>query len=553
MTNLQSNQVGIKVLPGTASASKSASRAPQDISLSFDGSTLLPLCDMAGYACFVTWAFTIGWYGNPSLIGAGAESDLFLLRLSLFAGVAVASFALLFVGGRFLRSFAHRSPWAVVPAPLVGALCASPTLVFELPFGASLVLWFLAGLGQLLFFYLWGARFRILSHRQQLYAVCGAFVVAGISLALLPFVDLVIVRWLVIALPVASAALMVCARYRFSGASEQGCVDASDDPEAAVESDDSDDSGRRHRLKGLLKKQIPFEKDRRHIVLKGLFAGLYSVSLGFATCVSLTQALYFANDVAIGFGNIVAAVFMLSVPQGRERDACNILPKLFLPVTSFCYLFIAVLWPTEGVLVCVFALFFLFSCYEILNAYTAYAYTAHDSARCLWELQSSKTGNSIGFFVGWLVAVLMPTGSDSETAGLLTVCFLMVSLAAVVDTFFFKEMKLEFHEIVVDDEPVLEVRDPKLIEALPSVRGRFSRACDELAEEYRLSPRQKEIFLLLSKGRNVQYIKDKLVLSTPTVKSHVYNIYQKMSIHSHQELLDLIEKRVSDEKRCHGE
>ena len=65
-----------------------------------------------------------------------------------------------------------------------------------------------------------------------------------------------------------------------------------------------------------------------------------------------------------------------------------------------------------------------------------------------------------------------------------------------------------------------------------------------IRDRYKLSPRQKEIFLLLAKGRNVQFIRDELVLSTPTVKSHIYNIYQKMGVHSHQELIDLVENGV---------
>ena len=114
----------------------------------------------------------------------------------------------------------------------------------------------------------------------------------------------------------------------------------------------------------------------------------------------------------------------------------------------------------------------------------------------------------------------------------------------MVDTALFKEMKLEFREVVVDNEPTLEVLDAKNYEALLQGRGRWSRACEELAEQYKLSPRQKEIFLLLAKGRNVQFIRDELVLSTPTVKSHIYNIYQKMGVHSHQELIDMVENGV---------
>ena len=92
----------------------------------------------------------------------------------------------------------------------------------------------------------------------------------------------------------------------------------------------------------------------------------------------------------------------------------------------------------------------------------------------------------------------------------------------------------------------MEVLDPKAIESVIQGKGRWSRTCDELAEQYKLSPRQKEIFLLLARGRNVQFIREELVLSTPTVKSHIYNIYQKMGVHSHQELIDLVENKVRE-------
>ena len=49
------------------------------------------------------------------------------------------------------------------------------------------------------------------------------------------------------------------------------------------------------------------------------------------------------------------------------------------------------------------------------------------------------------------------------------------------------------------------------------------------------------MFFLLSKGRNRAHIKEELVISDETVKSHVKNIYRKTDVHSQQELIDLIE------------
>jgi DNA-binding CsgD family transcriptional regulator len=64
---------------------------------------------------------------------------------------------------------------------------------------------------------------------------------------------------------------------------------------------------------------------------------------------------------------------------------------------------------------------------------------------------------------------------------------------------------------------------------------------DMIAEQYGLSFRQKEIMKLLVKGRDSKYITEHLNISRSTAKTHVYNLYRKINIHSRQELLDLIE------------
>ena len=45
----------------------------------------------------------------------------------------------------------------------------------------------------------------------------------------------------------------------------------------------------------------------------------------------------------------------------------------------------------------------------------------------------------------------------------------------------------------------------------------------------------------LAKGRNADYITEKLIISSHTAKAHIYNIYQKTGVHSRQELMDLVE------------
>lgn len=66
-------------------------------------------------------------------------------------------------------------------------------------------------------------------------------------------------------------------------------------------------------------------------------------------------------------------------------------------------------------------------------------------------------------------------------------------------------------------------------------------ACAQLAKTHGLSPRETEVFLLLARGRNAKYIQQKLFISLYTAKSHKARIFQKLGVHSTQEMLDLID------------
>lgn len=65
--------------------------------------------------------------------------------------------------------------------------------------------------------------------------------------------------------------------------------------------------------------------------------------------------------------------------------------------------------------------------------------------------------------------------------------------------------------------------------------------CAAIAERGKLTKREAEILGMLARGRNRAYIEETLVVSRNTVNSHVKHIYAKLDIHSHQELLDIVE------------
>lgn len=69
---------------------------------------------------------------------------------------------------------------------------------------------------------------------------------------------------------------------------------------------------------------------------------------------------------------------------------------------------------------------------------------------------------------------------------------------------------------------------------------------DAFAQAHRLSPREREILGLISKGRDVPYIEQELVLSKSTVKTHIRHIYEKCEVSSRQALIDLLQSHLEN-------
>lgn len=93
---------------------------------------------------------------------------------------------------------------------------------------------------------------------------------------------------------------------------------------------------------------------------------------------------------------------------------------------------------------------------------------------------------------------------------------------------------VEAVEVVASDEA-------PAVAAVPGTDQRLRMRCDELAQQASLTPREAEIFELLARGRNAQYIMDTLTITRNTAKAHIRHIYTKLGVHSQQELLSLVE------------
>lgn len=71
-------------------------------------------------------------------------------------------------------------------------------------------------------------------------------------------------------------------------------------------------------------------------------------------------------------------------------------------------------------------------------------------------------------------------------------------------------------------------------------RTRLERRCAQVAEEHRLTPREREVMELLAQGKSLSGVANELIIAEGTAKAHTRHIYEKLGINTRQELLDLL-------------
>lgn len=126
--------------------------------------------------------------------------------------------------------------------------------------------------------------------------------------------------------------------------------------------------------------------------------------------------------------------------------------------------------------------------------------------------------------------------ANPELAGLfvafIAFCFVMFN--------FMLMRRFSFDAMVAQLQPVAPVEE---VDEQDARLPRIDMRCSELVGEHSLTPREAEVLALLARGRNAAYIQESLTISRNTVKSYVARVYSKLDVHSHQELIDLVEEK----------
>lgn len=80
-------------------------------------------------------------------------------------------------------------------------------------------------------------------------------------------------------------------------------------------------------------------------------------------------------------------------------------------------------------------------------------------------------------------------------------------------------------------------------------RKELKERIEEVKEEYRLTPREKEFVELIYRGKSNKEIAEMLFLSESTVKTHIYNIFRKMGVKNRVSVICIINEETMEQSQ----
>lgn len=199
------------------------------------------------------------------------------------------------------------------------------------------------------------------------------------------------------------------------------------------------------------------------------------------------------------------------------------------------------------------------------------AWTSHNARRAFFAAILSRVIMVTGHLLGTLIVEIetsiefsLPQGGAIAPSLLVLVFIVMMLFSYRIPTLqvlFFSLPPSDFDaeespenkalQEASEDKPAKE-EAPTIEEVMTSEESWqdvHRQTCNKIASVYSLTRREVEVLYELSMGRSVSYMADRFVLSPNTVKMHVRHVYQKLDVHSKQELIDLVNEAEAQGRR----
>ena len=133
---------------------------------------------------------------------------------------------------------------------------------------------------------------------------------------------------------------------------------------------------------------------------------------------------------------------------------------------------------------------------------------------------------------------------NADIAGeskMLVATFLLVYLLTCAAFALYNALTRHKRRVAPEGATTPEAQNPVTAETSAAQQGPDKSPAELVSDAHNLSQREREVLVLIMRGRNVPAIAEELVLSRNTVQTHVRHIYEQLGVHSRQELVAYVE------------
>lgn len=459
-------------------------------------------CGFALYwACFFTMLM------RNSFMDGGIELLWyhFFLRIAFLGGGALMYLVMTLASDRLATQQGVRLQRAgVIMFSLVaitGSL-ASNSLGAPLPLAFDLIAWALAGIGLTCLFMPWIELLGAYDRRAGVFSLIGSVVLGACAYLVMNMLPFPFNIALLCISPLASLAVVVMLEH------SDAVMPAPFVP--------------RQQSRKNARIAAPFK------VMTVAYGVVLGLGIGLTTQIQGGATLYTGIACAIALGAVAGMLCLRYAAQRIQRNGAF---QILFPVLIIALIPMSFLQGLPAT-ICNLLVLGCYTLFEIIGIYLALFLASRYKASRLQLASNIQACLYLGLLAGHVIGVVATSSGVMDYAMISGAALGLVVVLAIMVTLFGigplgrAQAQAKEEEAAPDTEPS---------------QGRWKTRCQEVAQEYGLSARETEVFMLLAKGRGIEHIQGKLNISGHTVKSHVYNIYRKMGINSREELLDLVE------------
>lgn len=461
-------------------------------------------------ATSLTWLYLYAGMGAKALPSTDLEGSF--LRIFVSLGLIVF-YLLTFVSPSILSNRTKRLPCAFVLSGLLALVAiaelAQPSLLTAAP--VSYASFFLQGLCLGLAYAQMGVFLFLLPGREAALSLAAAMTVGAAGNLLLDFVAPVTNGFIL-------KVVLILAALSFLGI-------AFDDEERVQ----------------------PSEMFREYPETRPLFSELFFISILYGFMVMFSSIAVTASQAsAMAFGVaylLPAAALLLMVLIFNVRIGFLSLRWIVVPAMTAIIVPLTIIPVAEG-FVLIAAVLALFQTLEASSTLSLTESAREHGIPPISSFVLLRLVGTLGLLVGRLACIGVTLSSIETSPELL----FKIAIAALIIILVVWRTVISFNDANLNVARPAESSIGSSRNSLSGGGATWQSERDEqlrsLAVQCSLSERETEVFLLLSKGRNAEYIGKDLYISENTVRSHIQRIYRKLDTHSQQELLDFIERAI---------